>query len=293
MLELVIGKSKQFEAGEIQLDISPFCASVEERGLFLSRLHLDQLGLQKVGERDTRNYGTVAVYTGVRLRIATESCKTIEYEIPDGYVYETPEIFCSASMVSVNHSGIPERQGIINRELFYNHGIMSSGGVLYALPQHLFQISEIPNFMSKYPICEIPVARSSQGQLIYADMNKAMRRMHDVKGVDNVHPCFSEDFFTGDEAISRFLRPLPIEFYTITPSCFHCHKNTLSQVSSAKKKAASRNAVSKSGVLPGDLFYCPLCRTRHVQTPHVYCSKRCQVCILPPSLVMTVLHGYR
>jgi hypothetical protein len=251
---------------------------VEERGIFLSKLHIDQLGLVKVGERDTRNYGIVNVFSGVKIRIAADKCKSFVYDIPDGYVYETPYIYCSASMVATNHFGIPERQGIVNRELFYNHGIMSSGGVLYALPHDLFQISEIPNFMSKHPVCEIPVSRAAHGsdQWTYLDMNSALRRMHDVKGTDDLHPSLADDFFDVNEAVLRLLRPLPIEYMSAPPRCSFCGKKTALTSGSRRGVLAAVGKASSSAVLPTDLFYCPLCRIRHVQSPQVYCSKKCQ-----------------
>ena len=264
----VVSPSGQFDTDENQLNLAPMCASVEERGLYLSKLHLDQLGLRKVGERDTRNFGTVDTYTGVKIRIAAEKCKRIEYDIPDGYVFETPEIYSSSVMVSIHPSGIPERQGIINRELLYQHGLMSCGGVLYALPQDLFQISDIPQFMSRYPVCEVAVA-SDGSTWRHVDMNESMRRLHDVKGVDGVHPSLSEDFYESNHLLARLLRPLPITYLTATPQCCYCHKMTARAVPSVATAA-----------LPGDLFYCPLCRTRHVQSPHTYCSKRCQVKVI-------------
>lgn len=277
--ETVVNNKNQFERGSMELDISPYCASVEERGIFLSKLHIEQLGLQKIGERDTRNYGIVDVFTGVKIRIAADKCKSVMYEIPDGFVYKTPDIYTSANLVAINHYGIPERQGIVNRELFFNHGILSCCGVIYALPNDLFQISEIPNFMSKFPSCEIPVSRSSHSnQWIYVDMNSALRRMHDVRGTDGLHPSLTDDFFDVDEAVLRLLRPLPIEYYSVSPRCCQCRKKSaLPGGSSRKGLLAAVGKSSSAAVLPADLFYCPLCRSRHVQSPHVYCSKTCQV----------------
>ena len=110
--------------------ISPKCADeTEEAAVYLSLQHIQQLQLQPMGKIHTKKYGIVNKYSGVKMRLegSHPSRAPLEhdvYSVPDGFVYELPAVFCSARMVLASPLGIPERQGIIHRELFHDHAII-------------------------------------------------------------------------------------------------------------------------------------------------------------------------
>lgn len=164
------------------------------------------------------------------------------YQIPDGYVYELPEIFSSASLASTSPCGNPQRQGILHRELLYQHAVVSYNSCLYCLPEEPYHSSGIPEVMLRNARCEVMVPASAGKRSKKINLNTVMRRMSYQGELDEVHPCFLNDFF-----IREVIAP-PFVYYTILPICFNCQKTQ-------------------------NLFYCKLCRKRMVQTPHVYCSK--------------------
>jgi hypothetical protein len=167
------------------------------------------------------------------------------YKIPDGYVYELPEIFSSASLAATSPNGNPQRQGILHRELLYQHALVSYNNVIYCLTEEMYNSSGIPEVMFRNARCEVlvPGRRGKKAQKI--NLNNILRRMsYHQRELDVVHPCFLNDFF-----IKEIIAP-PFIYYTTISKCAQCHRTE-------------------------HLFYCSLCRKRHVQTPHVYCSKVC------------------
>lgn len=164
------------------------------------------------------------------------------YKIPDGYVYELPEIFSSASLASLSPRGTPQRQGILHRELLYQHALVSYHEVLYCLSEEMYNSSGIPEVMFRNARCEVTVPGPGGGGGRRVNLNNLLRRMSDQRELDVVHPCFLNDFFI------REIVPPPFVYHTAPCRCFQCGK--------------TRN-----------LFYCSLCRKRLVQSPHVYCSK--------------------
>ena len=168
------------------------------------------------------------------------------YKIPDGYIYELPEIFSSASLAAVTGNGNPQRQGILHRELLYQHAVVFYNNYLYALSEETYNSSGIPEVMFRNARCEVLVPGKNGKRMQKINLNNILRRMSVQRELDAVHPCFQNDFY-----IKELIAP-PFVYYAIVPKCFHCNNTER-------------------------LFYCSLCRKRHVQTPHVYCSKVCVV----------------
>lgn len=169
------------------------------------------------------------------------------YRIPDGYVYELPDIFSSAALACTTHNGNPQRQGILHRELLYQHAVVCYNRVLHCLSDELYNSSGIPEVMFRNARCEVLHYYSTgkngqQKRPTKINLNITLRRMSQQGELDEVHPCFLNDFF-----IKEVIAP-PFVYHTAVPRCFQCQKTH-------------------------HLFYCQLCRKRLVQTPHVYCSK--------------------
>ena len=171
----------------------------------------------------------------------------VVYKIPDGYVYELPEVFSSASLAATSPAGIPQRQGIIHRELLYQHALVCYQNYLFCLSEEMYNSSGIPEVMFRNARCEVEVVevpgKNKKGKKIQKiNLNTILRRMSYQRELDVVHPCFLNDFY-----IKEIIAP-PFVYYTTIPKCFQCKKTQ-------------------------NLFYCSLCRKRQVQIPHVYCSK--------------------
>lgn len=115
--------------------ISPKCGDeTEEAAVYLSLQHIQKLQLQPMGKIHTKKYGILNKYSGIKMRLegSHPSRPPMEHDVycvPDGYVYELPAVFSSARMVPSSPLGIPERQGIVHRELFHDHAIISHKSV--------------------------------------------------------------------------------------------------------------------------------------------------------------------
>lgn len=234
------------DSTEFEIKLSPMCATEhEDLGIFLPFGVISQLGLHAVGEYATRNYGLVKTYSGIKIRLEGTRSSKFVYTIPDGYVYELPHIYSSASLASVSPNGIPQRQGILHREILYQHAIVYYNKILYSLSEKHYHGSGIPEVMIRNPRCNVLIEGKHGTQPKKININSILRPMDQQRELDEVHPCFLNDFFIKESI------PPPIVYYTVTPRCFQCKKTT-------------------------NLFYCSLCRKRYVQNPHVYCSQACQ-----------------
>lgn len=194
-------------------------------------------------------------YANKKLNIVMTDTRVV-YKIPDGYVYELPEIFSSAALAATSLAGIPQRQGILHRELLYQHALVSYQQSLYCLSEEMYNSSGIPEVMFRNARCDVEVVvpgKKGGKKIQKINLNNILRRMSYQRELDVVHPCFLNDFY-----IKEVIAP-PFVYYTTTPKCFQCKK--------------TRN-----------LFYCSLCRKRQVQTPHVYCSK-----VSTPLIVSVIL----
>ncbi len=263
---LILNQKYHFETGNIELNISPMCATSDERGLFLPKVYIHQLNLIKIGTKVTKKYGEVDTYSGVKMKLVGQNCGEFIYNLPDGYVFELPEIFSSARLASLHpHSGIPQRQGIVHRELFYNHAIISYHQVLYGLTYDLFHISGIPALMSKFPRCEVSLHQGPRSTLhnlnsklrpfIYPEVPNDLSEPYEtfIPPSLPVHPSLLDD----EVDSSHSIEPVYIRLRTFL-HCYSCHK--------PHKSNNSRT-----------MIYCPLCRKRCVQSPHIYCSRQCQI----------------
>ena len=151
-----------FKNGETCIRISPKCADEEEEcAVYLSLQHIKKLQLNPLGQIHTKNYDIINKYSGIKMRLeGTHSSRPpMEYdiyEVPDGYVYQLPEIFTSARMVATSRLGIPERHGIIHRELFHDHAIISHKNKLYyAIPEADFD--DFQDILDAHPECVVPL----------------------------------------------------------------------------------------------------------------------------------------
>lgn len=246
------------------------CSHIEEKGIFLNRIQINQLNLIKIGQKETKLYGIVNTYSGIKMKINSPKCFDYTYIIPDGYIYELPEIFSSAWLVSMNSkSGIPQRQGIIHYDLFYKHAIVSYDNILYGLTDELFHLSGIPELMSKHPRCEI-LNKTRLINKVY-NINSTLRPL--------IYPSLTNTQFDNsiDSNLSTLLTPY------IHPSLIDDHQD-ISELSilpplkiRVKTSLKCYYCLKSSQKLDSLMIYCPLCRKRCVQSPHIYCTKQCQL----------------
>lgn len=254
----------------LQLNISPMYSLVDERGIYLTKVHINQLNLTYLGTKKVKFYGTVKIYSGIKLRITSPKCYSVTYQIPDAYVYELPEIFSSAQLTTPStsdffqNSGIPQRHGIIHGSIFYQHAIISYQNILYGLTDELFHISGIPEIISKYPRCELSTSYSTfhvhKLQRYNANINFRPFIYLDSTELDEddphryIHPSFFDDHI--DRSVELPTIYLNIKQYL---QCYYCKKLNISK---NKTKGLA-------------MIYCPLCRKNCVQSPHIYCSRYC------------------
>jgi hypothetical protein len=275
----IVNENDDFDSNNIQLDISPLCSSSDEHGIYLTKLQIQKLNLIPLEIKKTKLYGPIQTYSGIKLRITSPKCYQYIYYIPNSFVYELPNIFSSAKLIpEIKEFGIPQRQGIIHRDLFYHHALISYNGTLYGLTDELFHMSGIPEIISKNPRCEISQIIAGHGirsQLF--NLNSLLRPL--IYPLPLSHPSpdddnhgDGDDDLPGGDGSSQSIHPSLLEDHidaSITPSSVYlCLKKSL-QCYYCQRIHQFRSSAA--------MIYCPLCRLRHVQSPHVYCSKHCQL----------------
>ena len=231
-----------FKNEEKCIRISPKCADEEEEcAIYLSLQHIQRLQLNPMGQIHTRKYGIINKYSGVKMRLegshpSRPPKEHDVYEVPDGFVYELPEIFTSARMVPATRLGIPERQGIVHRELFHDHAIISHKDRLYALPEEDF--ADLADILEAHPECVVPLQDGFRD-----DANALfLREMPEGNKFKDVPHCYVADQVAIDQLSDTFV------YLQTTPKCVNC------------------------GQLWATLC-CPLCKERQVQCPQVYCGE--------------------
>ena len=139
-------------------------------------------------------------------------------------------------MVPTTRFGIPERQGIIHRELFHDHAIISFKNRLYAIPEE--NSVHFDNLMVDHPECVVPLENGFRD-----DANEMfLREFPEGNKYKGVPHCYIPDQISLDQLSDKFV------YFQTTPRCVDC----------------------------GQLWAtvaCQLCREHHVQCPHVYCSE--------------------
>jgi hypothetical protein len=271
----IVQMDDEFDVGDEQLNISPLCSSVDERGIFLSLIQINQLNLTQIGIRNTKLYGEVKTYSGLKLRITSPKCYQYIYRIPDGYIFELPKIFTSSRLVSTSGAekiGIPQRQGIVHREIFYQHALVSYHGSLYGLTDELFHLSGIPSVMAKFPRCETFQAQYPSQQQLQQHSSRRVTHLQNINSLlrpliystpplhreepdSGTHSFFVHPSLTDDHIDASISHPPVTLFLNSSLQCFYC-----------KEFHQMKTPL---------MIYCPLCRKRCVQSPHVYCSRHC------------------
>lgn len=234
-----------FKSDKACIRISPKCADEEEEcAVYLSIQHINILGLKHLGRIHTRKYGIINKYSGIKMRLEgshpdRKPLLSCVYKVPDGYVYELPEVYTSARMVPSSQFGIPERQGIIHRELFFNHAIISHKNKLYCVPDDNFEVFE--EVINNHPECVVPLEDEEWG-----DANELfLREIPEGNKFKGIPFCYFPDQVAIDQLTDKFV------YFQVTPKCADC------------------------GRLWANL-YCVMCSEHHVQCPHVYCSEECR-----------------
>jgi hypothetical protein len=258
----VVNENDDFDSNNIQLDISPQCSSTDEHGIYLTKLQIQKLNLMPIEMKKTKLYGLIQTYSGIKLRITSPKCYQYTYYIPSSFVYELPNIFSSARLIpEMKELGIPQRQGIIHRELFYHHALISYNGILYGLTDELFHMSGIPEIISKHPICEITKLLPHSIRSHVFNLNSLFRPL-----IYPLHSVHHDNFEESEVPIHPSLLEDHIEASLPTSPVYLC-----------LKKALQCYYCQRFHLSFSPMIYCPLCRLRHVQSPHIYCSKRCQI----------------
>ena len=231
-----------FKDKEKCIRISPKCADEEEEcAVYLSLQHIEKLKLKPMGQIHTKKYGIINKYSGIKIKLEGYNPNRPPldhdvYDVPDGYVYELPEIFSSARMVPVTGLGIPERQGIVHREIFCDHAIISHKNRLYAVTEEDFE--EFEDIMDEHPECVVPLEDGTRD-----DANDLfLRELQEGNKYKGVPYCYIPDQIALDQLSDSFV------YYQTTPRCANC------------------------GLLWAT-FYCPMCKEHQVQCPHVYCGE--------------------
>lgn len=238
----LISDANLFKNNQKCIRISPKCADEEEEcAVYLSLQHILKLQLLPLGQIHTKKYGIINKYSGVKMRLegshpSRPPLQHDVYTVPDGYVYELPEIFTSARMVPSSKFGIPERQGIVHRELFHDHAIISHKNRLYALPaEHCEEVEEI---LAAHPQCVVPVEDGYRD-----DLNELfLREIPEGNKFKDLPYCYVPDKIAVDRLTDKFV------YMQTPPRCVNC------------------------GQLWAALC-CELCLQRQVQCPHMYCGE--------------------
>jgi hypothetical protein len=234
-----------FKSEETSIRISPKLADEEEEcAVYLSLQHIQKLRLQPMGTIHTKKYGIINKYSGVKMRLVGSHPNRPPmnhdvYDVPDGYVYELPAIYTSARMVPTSRFGIPERQGIIHRELFHDHAIISHKNRLYAIPEE--DSVDFDNLMEEHPECVVPLEdgfRDDANELFLRELPEGYK----YKGIPY---CYFPDQIALDQLSDKFV------YFQMTPRCVNCGKLWAT-------------------------VECQLCVERQVQCPQVYCSEECK-----------------
>jgi hypothetical protein len=177
--------------------------------------HIQKLKLKPMGKIHTKKYGIINKYSGIKMKLegSHPSRPPIQhdvYDVPDGYVYELPEIFTSARMVPTSPLGIPERQGIIHRELFHDHAIISLKNRLYAIPEEDFE--DFDDILDAHPECVVPLEdgfRDDANDLFLREMPEGNK----FKGIPY---CYIPDQIAVDQLADTFV------YFQTTPKCVNC-----------------------------------------------------------------------
>jgi hypothetical protein len=231
-----------FNNEETCIQISPKCADEEDECVvYLSLQNIQKLQLRLLGQILTKKYGLLNRYSGIKMKLKGVNPNRKGYDhhiypVPDGYVYELPEVYTSARMVPTSRHGIPERQGIIHRELFFDHGIINYKNKLYSVPKTIF--GPFQRVIDAHPECIVPLDNGFQD-----DANALyLREMQEGNKFKDTPYCYYPDDIALDQFEEKFV------YFQTSPKCANC----------------------------SNLFatlYCPLCKDHEVQCPQVYCSE--------------------
>jgi hypothetical protein len=139
-------------------------------------------------------------------------------------------------------------------------------------------MSGIPEVMAKYPRCELfqsqqtaLIARQRQhSQHSHYNLNSLLRpliysssaspgvlHLDEETSAVLVHPSLLEDHIDANASSSSLDSPSVTLSLKAALQCYYCKK-----IHQAKKTSSL-------------MIYCPLCRKRCVQSPHIYCSRHC------------------